>query len=162
MFGSTSLPLLQFGFSLKCQWKALKFFADFQGLTGYTISLLDSPLYQPLVDNGTISKTFLSREVFWTPQTADIATMPRITTMENDNNYRDNSLWYRDGSFLKLRNIGISYDVPRSLLKICDATVSLNATNVFSLDNIGFADPEQLGAYYPTTRVVWAGVKFNF
>ena len=162
MFGSTSLPLLQFGFSLKLQWKALKFFADFQGLTGYTISLLDSPLYQPLVDNGTISKTFLSREVFWTPQTADIATMPRITTMENDNNYRDNSLWYRDGSFLKLRNIGISYDVPRSLLKICDATVSLNATNVFSLDNIGFADPEQLGAYYPTTRVVWAGVKFNF
>ena len=114
------------------------------------------------MDNGTISKTFLSREVFWTPQTADIATMPRITTMENDNNYRDNSLWYRDGSFLKLRNIGISYDVPRSLLKICDATVSLNATNVFSLDNIGFADPEQLGAYYPTTRVVWAGVKFNF
>ncbi|MBO4465448.1 MAG: SusC/RagA family TonB-linked outer membrane protein [Bacteroidales bacterium] len=162
MFGSTSLPLLQFGFSLKCQWKALKFFADFQGLTGYTVSLLDSPLYQPLVDNGTISKTFLSREVFWTPQTADIATMPRITTMENDNNYRDNSLWYRDGSFLKLRNIGISYEVPRSLLKICDATVSLNATNVFSLDNIGFADPEQLGAYYPTTRVVWAGVKFNF
>ena len=162
MFGSTSLPLLQFGFGLNLQWRNIKFFADFQGLTGYTLSLLDSPLYQPLVNNGTISDTFLSREVFWTPETADIATMPRLTTMENENNYRDNSLWYRDGSFLKLRNIGISYDVPRSVLKICDATVSLNATNLFSLDNIGFADPEQLGAYYPTTRVVWAGVKFNF
>lgn len=162
MFGSETLPLFQFGFGLNLEWKGLKFFADFQGLTGYTVSLLDSPLYQPLVDNGTISNTFLRREVFWTPQTADIATMPRITTMENENNYRDNSLWYRDGSFIKLRNIGISYTVPRSLMKICDATVSFNVTNLFSADNIRFADPEQLGAYYPTTRVFWAGIKFNF
>ena len=50
----------------------------------------------------------------------------------------------------------------RSLLKICDATVSLNGTNLFCMDGIEFADPEQLGAYYPTTRVIWAGIKFNF
>ena len=161
MFGS-STPVFQYGFGFSAGWKGLKVFADFQGITGVTVDLLDSPLYQPLVGNGTISNTFLSRETPWTPETADSATMPRLTTQSGENNYRSGSHWYRDGSFLKLRNVGISYNVPRSLLKICDATVSLNGTNLFSVDNIQFADPEQLSANYPTTRVIWAGIKFNF
>ena len=161
MFGSTT-PLLQYGFGLHMEYKGLKLFADFQGATGVTVNLLDSPLYQPLVGNSTISLTYLNREIPWTAENADKATMPRLTSQANENNYRSNSLFYRDGSFLKLRNVGISYTIPKSLLKICDATVSLNGTNLFSIDKIQFADPEQLGANYPTTRVFWAGVKFNF
>ena len=161
MFGS-STPLLEFGFGLHAGYKGFKVFADFQGVTGVTVSLLDSPLYQPLTNNSTISDTFLSRETPWTPETATTATMPRLTTLDGDNNYRSNSLWYRDGSFIKLRNVGISYNIPKDVLKICDATVSLNGTNLFSLDNIKFADPEQLQAAYPSTRVIWGSVKFNF
>ena len=161
MFGS-STPMFQYGFGLHAGWKGLQVYADFQGVTGVTVSLLDSPLYTPISGNSTISKTFLERETPWTPETAATATMPRLTTLDGDNNYRSNSLWYRDGSFLKLRNIGISYTIPRDLLKICDATVSLNGTNLFCVDDIGFADPEQLSATYPSTRVIWAGVKFNF
>ena len=161
MFGS-STPLLQFGFGLHAGWKGFKVYADFQGVTGVTVNLLDSRLYQPLVSNGTISKTFLDREVTWAPGREAIATMPRLTTQENNNNYRNNSLWYRDGSFIKLRNVGVSFNVPKKFLGICDAEVSLNGTNLLSLDNIGFADPEQLGAYYPSMKVWWAGIKFNF
>ncbi|MBQ9193359.1 MAG: SusC/RagA family TonB-linked outer membrane protein [Bacteroidales bacterium] len=161
MFGS-STPLLQFGFGLHAGYKGFKVYADFQGVTGVTIDLLDSPLYQPLVSNSTISMTFLNREVTWAPGREQVATMPRLTTLENPNNYQANSLWYRDGSFIKLRNLGVSYTIPKKALKVCDATVSLTGTNLFSLDNIQFADPEQLGAYYPSTRVFWAGIKFNF
>ena len=162
MFGS-NYPLLEYGFGLHAGWKGLKVYADFQGITGVTVSLLDSPLYQPLTDsNSTISDTFLKREVPWTPENADKATMPRLTTLDGENNYRSSNQWYRDGSFLKLRNVGVSYTIPKSLLKICDATVSVNGTNLFSVDNIKFADPEQLGAAYPSTRVIWGSVKFNF
>ena len=161
MFGS-STPLMEFGFGLHAAWRGLRIDADFQGVTGVTVNLLDSPLYQPLVGNGTISKTFLNREVTWAPGREAQATMPRLTTQENNNNYRNNSLWYRDGSFLKLRNLRVSYTFPKAWLRICDATVYVMATNLFSADNIGFADPEQLGAYYPSTRTFWGGVKFNF
>ena len=161
MFGS-STPRLQFGFGLHFGWNGIKLYADFQGATGVTVDLLDSPLYQPLVSNGTISNTFLQREITWAPGREAVATMPRLTTQENPNNYQANSLWYRDGSFIKLRNLGISYTIPKKALKICDATISLTGTNLFSLDNIGFADPEQLGAYYPSLRTFWVGVKFNF
>ena len=161
MFGS-STPLCTFGFGLNLGWKGLKLYADFQGVTGVTINLLDSPLYQPLIGNGTISDTFLNREVTWAPGREHLATMPRLTTQANSNNYRNNSLWYRDGSFIKLRNVGVSYTIPQRLLRLCDATVFLMATNLFSLDNIHFADPEQLGAYYPSTRTFWGGIKLNF
>lgn len=81
MFGS-SLPRFYFGFNLNFSYKRFELSADFQGMTGVTVSLLDSPLYRPLVDNGNISNTFLNEEVYWTPENKAKATMPRLTTQE--------------------------------------------------------------------------------
>ena len=159
MFGS-SLPRFYFGFNLNFSYKRFELSADFQGMTGVTVSLLDSPLYRPLVDNGNISNTFLNEEVYWTPENK--ATMPRLTTQENQNNYRASSLWYRDGSFLKLRNLLVAYTFPKSQTRFADLQVFVQGTNLFSLDNIHFADPEQLGIAYPSARSYWAGVKLNF
>lgn len=162
MFGS-SMPRFYFGFNLNFAYKRFELSADFQGMTGVTVNLLNSPLYNaPLVNNGNISQTFLDEEVCWTPENSARATMPRLTTQSNANNYRNSSLWYRDGSYIKLRNLLLSYTFPKSQTRIADLKVFVQGTNLFSLDNIGFADPEQLGAVYPSTRSYWAGVKFNF
>ena len=161
MFGST-LPRFYFGFSIELGYKGFEILADFQGMCGVTVNLLDSPLYKPLVDNGNISDTYLSNEVPWTYENRDNATMPRLTTVSNANNYRESSLWYRDGSFLKLRNLVVSYTFPKSMLKFADMQIFLQGNNLFSLDNIGFADPELFGAAYPTVRTFTAGLKFNF
>lgn len=161
MFGS-SLPRFYFGFNVHLEYKRFELSADFQGLTGLTVNLLNSPLYKPLVDNGNISQTFLDEEVYWTPENKSKATMPRLTTVSNANNYQNSSLWYRDGSYIKLRNLMLSYTFPKSMTRIADLKVFVQGTNLFSLDNIGFADPEQLGISYPSTRSYWAGVLFNF
>lgn len=161
MFG-TGNPQFYFGVNLKLSYKRLQLSADFQGMTGVTTSLLNSLIYKPLVDNGNISKTFLSRETPWSETNKKNATMPRLTTLANSNNYRDNSLWYRDASFLKLRNVRLSYTFPKSQTHFADLQVYAQGTNLFSLDNIDFADPENLTAGYPSTRVYWAGVIFNF
>lgn len=161
MFGS-SLPRFYFGFSLNLSYKRFELSADFQGMTGITVSLLNSPLYKPLTGNGNISKTFLDEEVCWTPENKSNATMPRLTTLDNTNNYRASSLWYRDGSFLKLRNLLVAYTFPKSQTHFADLKVFVQGTNLFSLDNINFTDPEQLGIAYPSTRSYWAGVKLNF
>jgi hypothetical protein len=161
MFGS-NIPRFYFGFNINLEYKRFELDADFQGLTGMTISLLDSPLYKPLVGNGNISETFLSNETYWTPSNKENVTMPRLTTMENLNNYRPSSLWYRDGSFLKLRNLLLSYTFPKSQVGFADMKLFVQGTNLFSLDNIHFADPEQLGIAYPATRSYWTGIKFNF
>ena len=162
MFGSSATPRFYFGFSVNFSYKGFELSADFQGLTGLTVNLLNSPLYQPLVNNGNISDTFLSRETVWTPDNRNAATMPRLTTLSNENNYRNSSLWYRDGSYIKLRNLTLAYTFPKSMTRFADIKIFLTGTNLFSADNIGFADPEQLGAAYPSTRSYWAGLKFNF
>ena len=161
MFGS-SLPRFYFGFSLEFGYKGLEVLADFQGICGVTVNLLDSPLYKPLIDNGNISQTYLSNEIPWSAESRMSATMPRLTTISNQNNYRESSLWYRDGSFLKLRNLTVSYTFSKSMLKFADMKIFLQGNNLFSLDNIGFADPELLGAEYPSVRTFTAGIKFNF
>ena len=161
MFGS-SVPRFYFGFNLNFSYKRFELSADFQGMTGITVSLLNSPLYSPLVNNGNISNTFLNEEISWTPENKAKATMPRLTTQENLNNYRASSLWYRDGSFLKLRNLLVAYTFPKSQTRFADLKVFVQGTNLFSLDNIHFADPEQLGIAYPSTRSYWAGIKLNF
>lgn len=161
MFG-TSLPRFYFGFSLNFSYKRFELSADFQGMTGKTVSLLNSPLYAPLVDNGNISKTFLNEETYWTPENKTNVTMPRLTTLENLNNYRNSSLWYRDGSFLKLRNLLVAYTFPKSQTHFADIKVFVQGNNLFSLDNIHFADPEQLQMNYPSVRSYWAGIKLNF
>ena len=161
MFGST-LPRFYFGFNIELGYKGFELAADFQGMTGVTVSLLDSPLYKPLVENGNISATWLNREIPWSEKTASTATMPRLTTQGNANNYRESSLWYRDGSFIKLRNLVVSYTFPKSMLRFADMKIFLQGCNLFSLDNLGFADPEQLQTAYPSVRTFQAGVKFNF
>jgi len=161
MFGST-LPRFYFGFNIELGYKGFEVQADFQGMTGVTASLLDSPLYKPLVDNGNISATFLDNETPWTYENRASATMPRLTTQGNTNNYQASSLWYRDASFLKLRSLVLSYTFPKSMIRIADMKIFLQGNNLFSFDNIGFADPEQLQIAYPSVRTYWAGIKFNF
>lgn len=166
MFGSTK-PRFYFGFNVNFSYKGFEVSADFQGMTGVTVDLRTSALYHPFFNNnsnkaGTISNTFLKNEVFWTPENKDAATMPRLTTLANANNYHASSLWYRDGSFIKLRNVTVAYTFPKSMTRFADLKVFVTGTNLFSADNLGFADPEQLAIAYPSTRSYWAGIKFNF
>ena len=158
----TSSPEIYYGFNLNVSYKNISLSADFQGVARHTISLLESPLYDPLIGNSTISNTFLNGETTWSEKNNMDATMPRLTTTSNENNYRNSSLWYRDGSFLKLRNLQLVYNLPKSTMKFADLSLYLRGTNLFSIDKIDFADPEQLGASYPVVRSYWAGVKFNF
>ena len=161
MYGST-LPRFYYGFNLNLSYQRFEVSADFQGIADVTLNLLNSPLYKPLVSNGNISDTFLRNEIFWSPENKETATMPRLTTLANNNNYRNSSLWYRDGSFLKLRNLTVAYTFPKSRTRFADMKIFVTGTNLFSIDNIGFADPEQLVAAYPSTRSCWVGMKFNF
>ncbi len=159
---NSSVPAFYFGFGLNFGYKGFEISADFQGMAGVTVNVLNSPLYQPLMNNTTVSQTLLDHEIPWTPETSGSATMPRLTTLSNENNYQNNSLWLRDGSFLKLRNLTLAYTFPKSLIRFADMQVYVQGTNLFSLDNLKIFDPEQLGRSYPALRSYYVGLKFNF
>ena len=160
--GHSSIPEWYFGFGFNLGYKGLKLSTQFQGCAGVTVNMLNSPLYKPIVGNTTLSETFLEMEVPWSQLTADTATVPRLTTLSNANNYRNSSIWYRDGSFLKLRDVTLSYTFPKRWIRIADMELWVKGTDLFSIDALGLIDPECISASYPSLRTWWAGVKFKF
>ncbi|MFI3286719.1 MAG: SusC/RagA family TonB-linked outer membrane protein [Rikenellaceae bacterium] len=162
MFDSSD-PSFTFGAALDFSYRGWELSALFQGVSGVTKSLLGTGLYDPLVNYGNLSKAFLERETYWSAETAADATMPRLSTLTNSNNYQASSLWLRDFSYVKLRNLTLAYNIPNRVLGFAAAKVYLQATDLFSIDNIGFVDPEVISSEnYLSTQAFWAGVKFNF
>lgn len=159
----TWMPPVNYGFSIHLGWKGINLLADFQGCSGMTVNLLDSPLYnQPLSNNKTVSHTYMDNETPWTTEHSAQATMPRLSTEVSVNNSQISTQWLREVSFLKLRNLKLSYTFPKSLMKNVGLTVYVQGTNLFSADNLKFADPEQLAATYPSVRSIWGGISLNF
>jgi TonB-linked SusC/RagA family outer membrane protein len=112
--------------------------------------------------------------------------VPRITnnTVANENNHSKTSdRFVEDGSFLRLKNISLSYNVPAKYLGYTKVIKGLKATigaqNVFTISDYSGYDPE-VGAYvgqgsssqnqaigidfgrYPLTPIYTATININF
>jgi TonB-linked SusC/RagA family outer membrane protein len=159
---STKLPQIYYSGSLGFEYKGIGIDLLLQGAANQTVYCNTPSVFWPLRANTNIS-TFSADA--WTPATAATATLPRLSMLENANNYRPNSVWYADASFLKLRTVEIYYNFPEQLasrLKLKQARVYLRGMNLFSIDNIDIVDPEAIGATYPTQSSYNVGIQIGF
>lgn len=154
--GFTNVPELTFGFNLGFKYKKFDFDAFFQGVTNRTVTL---PYYytHPFVANNNIT---IFSDNAWTPETANTATAPRLTTQLNLNNEISSDFYMRDGSFIKLRSIELGYST--SVGKIDNVRIFLNGTNLFTWDKIDDLEAERLSNGYPLVKSVSLGIKVNF
>lgn len=159
----TNLPELYYGLQLGLNWKGLGFNAWFQGVSQYTIQTTLASVYQPLYGgNKNISKHYL--DSYWTASNPQ-GRYPRLTTLDNSNNYLSSDLWTEDGGFLKLRELDIYYTLPQKITerwKLGEVKVSLRGNNLFSADNVGIFDPEAVNYNYPTARTYSIGLNVTF
>ncbi|MBQ5639873.1 MAG: SusC/RagA family TonB-linked outer membrane protein, partial [Bacteroidales bacterium] len=159
---STTAPQLFFNFQLGAEWKGLGFYALFQGAGRYSAVLNTKSMYHPLVDNTNISQYYYDNR--WTPANQD-ALFPRLSSQSNANNYRTNTVFLADRSFVKLRNIELYYNVPQNLLRktsfVKGAKVYVRGNDLFSFDKMAVSDPEAYGVSQLYRSVV-AGVSLTF
>lgn len=159
---STVLPEITYGFSVGIGYKNLRLKADFQGLANYTLVKDMESMYWPLVDNKNVSRHYLENR--WTPSTPN-AQYPRLTTKQNDNNFRNSSIWAENGNFLKLRNLEIVYTLPKPWVKkirLDNINLFARGMNLFSIDHVKDMDPEQMYATYPSFRSYNIGLTLDF
>lgn len=159
---STVLPEITYGFSIGLGYKNVTLKADFQGVANYTLVKNMESMYWPLVGNTNVSQHYLENR--WTPGNTD-ARYPRLTTKQNDNNFRASSIWTENGNFLKLRNLEIAYSLPKewiSKIKLNNVNVFARGMNLFSLDHVKDMDPEQMYATYPSFRSYNIGLTLDF
>jgi len=134
----------------------------FQGIANQTLFLNTKSVFWPLVGNNTITNFSANS---WTPETADTATLPRLTLLDNANNYRKNDIWLAKGDYLKLRRFEVYYNFPERLvskLKMKKAKIYGRGMNLFSIDAINVVDPEAIGVGYPALASYHLGVKLEF
>lgn len=95
----------------------------------------------------------------------DVTDIPRYgVTPQQDSRFME------DASFLRLKNIMLSYDLPQSLLKktkvFSRAKVYVQAQNLFTITKFSGIDPESPGniyiAQYPMTRQYTCGLEVSF
>ena len=160
--GYVNLPEIYYGFNIGLSYGGFSVDALFQGVAHRDIYLSTSSVFMPLKNNTNISTWYANENVRWTPETAATATLPRLTSEANPNNFQKNDIWMCNGNFLKLRNLEVAYTCDRRLLRRLEAKVFLRGTNLFSIDHLKYSDPENFGAAYPTMRSYTVGVDIRF
>ncbi len=77
--------------------------------------------------------------------------------------------WLENAAFLKLRNISLSYDIPKDWVKFADIQLSVSGQNVLTLTKYTGMDPEVYDSYegvdqgaYPLPRTFTFGARFTF
>lgn len=159
---NTTNPELYFSTSLGFEYKGIGIEALLQGVGNQTIYLNTQSVFWPLRGNTTISDF---SDNSWTPQNAIGATLPRLSTLENLNNYRPNSIWFANGSFLKLRSTELYYNLPKQFIskwRLSSARLYVRGMNLFSIDHVKVVDPEAIGVVYPTLSSGNIGIKIGF
>lgn len=100
----------------------------------------------------------------WTPANSS-STIPALTLVNRNNEGRASTYFYEDGSYLKLRNIQLGYNLRHALRNtpIQNARVFLQGSNLLTIKSKGFtaADPEAPGHSFPIPAIVTAGFNIS-
>jgi TonB-linked SusC/RagA family outer membrane protein len=68
-----------------------------------------------------------------------------------------------DTSFIKLKNVSISYKFPERWLKKVNCMATLEGQNLLTITSFKGSDPEFVGVgFLPPLRIITAGLQFNF
>lgn len=105
-------------------------------------------------------------------QPGDIATHPKAVFGGNLNSNKASSRYIEDGSYIRLRNVRLGYDLPQGLLsrlKIGSAKVFVSGDNLWTLTKFSGMDPEvslgpgggDSGNRYPLSKRILFGINLG-
>jgi TonB-linked SusC/RagA family outer membrane protein len=105
----------------------------------------------------------------WTGK-GSTSNMPRAIFNDPNKNTRVSDRFVEDGSYLRIKNVTLGYNLPKSLmqrLKLSSARIYISGQNLLTVTKYAGFDPE-VGAtgidlnVYPVTRTLSAGINLNF
>ena len=173
--GRSRVPEMVFSLNFEVGWKGLNLSALLQGATLCNYSLTGT------YKNGSSDNTMYTRAFYgsgnapyylvensWRPDNTD-AKYPRLRSSYNANNGWSSSFWIVDGSYLRLKNLQLSYTLPEKLFSkesfLQNVMVYVAGTNLLTFSGFKYIDPENPGinnGYYPQQRTFSLGLKLTF
>lgn len=166
----SATPKTTFAWTLGFTWKKLSFSAMFYGVGG--AQAMNVSKYMLLSDvEGNFNR---SREILnaWSPDNRG-SNIPILSKNDNNGNFSTASDWYlEDASYLRLKNVTLSYDLSDVFCKWSHLndrnsrlSVFLSGENLATITRYSGMDPECGGwdaLKYPVSRVFSLGVKLTY
>lgn len=137
-------------FNLQLRWKCL----TLDGVFGYSIGgEAYNALRQQLESGSGLWNQTTAIENRWTAD-GQITNIPRATYHDPMGNSRTSDRWVENASFLKLRRLQLTYDIPLRTSLLQGLSVWCSANNLLTLTRYLGADPE----FSASTSVLYQGV----
>ena len=158
-----SFPSLNYAFSFGLEYKGFGFNATFQG-AGHQVKNLRyvDGVWGALSDNRNLSQEYYNNCY---DMAGANALYPRLSTENVANNAQNSTIWYRNVSWFKMRDIELYYKLPEKVIKplrMNAARVFVQGQNLLSVDNISAMDGENLNTGYPVMKGVNIGLSLQF
>ena len=142
----------------------------FQGVAGNKIAYVGKQMILSDVE-GNFNR---SAEILnaWSPSNTG-SSIPRLSKNDPNGNFSTPSDYYiENGSYLRLKNLTIGYDLTKVLRKVphfagrgSSCRVYVSGENLFTITKYSGMDPEMGGfdtIKYPVSRVFAFGIKLNY
>jgi TonB-linked SusC/RagA family outer membrane protein len=167
--GYSDIPENTYALSLGLNYKGWGFSVMFQGVD-HVSRYYDAEAMYAFVNGGKVKEHHLGR---WNPEQSEAYNLQHATypllhyDNYGDHNQRTNSFFLKNGSFVRLKNIELSYTLPQNWSKFAgmsDCRFYVNANNLITWDHLdGLTDPESNGSNrYPIMKTVNFGVNIKF
>ena len=156
-------PSLNYAFTLGAEYKGFGINATLQG-AGHQVKNLRyvDGVWGALSNNRNLSQEYYNNCY---DIAGESALYPRLSTEDVANNAQNSTIWYRNVSWLKLRDCEIYYKLPAKViesLKVTGLKVFVQGQNLLSFDNIDAMDAENLNTGYPVMKSVNIGLSVQF
>lgn len=170
LLSDNAAPRINYGFGTNLSWKGFTMDIHFQGVGLYDrmISNLGEGMGGIRQYGGTVRPYYpIWTDDVWTPENPN-AKYPRVIGKSwYESGTGAQSFWIRNGAYLRLKNLNVGYNLPKSwisFLNLESAQLFVNGTNLFVLSAMTeFHDPEQ-DCYdsYPLMKSFTFGVDIKF
>jgi TonB-dependent starch-binding outer membrane protein SusC len=157
-------PTFNFGANFEVKYKGFDLSVLFQGATGAAIRIQTES-----GDIGNFLKySYDNRWTIANPSDVHPRLASRGDTYYTGGNYGNNTYYLFDKDYIRLKNLELGYRIPKTILsklKLSDARIYVNGSNLFTIDKTKVYDPEataQSGVYYPQSRVINTGLSISF
>lgn len=169
VIGPSLIPDYTYAFNVDMNYKAFQLTANFNGVQ----NVVSYPFHIGVVPfwfGTAVTEDWVNNS--WTPERGENATLPIMTTYEGavDTNFRNSNFWLKDSSYLRLKNLQVTYTLPNIItntLGIRSGRVYVNGQNLLTFSPLKDFDPErnlsQSNYYeYPSVKTYTAGVQIDF
>ena len=161
----TNTPEIVFGLNFSVNYKSLSLWANFAGATRVwqyyhmnariVVNQLQDVIVNRYTPGSTDSKYPILPTVEFNPSSAEVDGLV-------------SDFWLKDATYARLKTLQLSYNLPQNLLskvKIQSMKIFVNGQNLFTIDNVKWADPENTSnrsAYYPQSKIFNLGINLTF